>query len=173
MRTKSWIKIEAPLASAPIERPATSETPDRRLPILPRVFIPFPRHLEAPDLSYLHSRNALTLPTESLQIQLLKSYMKFVHGNMPLLDLEEFLSAVKYGYQNLDGQRGIGVERENANKKQISFLLFQAVMFAGVEYVSIGALREAGYKTREDAQRVFFSRVRVGLLACLNYTRCS
>jgi hypothetical protein len=136
------------------------------------VFIPFPRHLEAPDLLYLHSRDALTLPNEDLQIHLLKAYIEFVDGGMPLLDLEDFLSTVKYGYQNLDGQKGIGVERENANKKQISFLLFQAVMFAGVEYVSMGALREAGYETREDAQRVFFSRVRVGLLAPPNSTRC-
>lgn len=171
-RTKSWVQIQAPLASAPIKRSTFSETPDRRLPILPRVFMPFPRHLEAPDLSYLHSRDALTLPTELLQIELLKAYIDFVHRDMPLLDLEEFLSAVKYGHQSLDGQERIGIERENANSKQISFLLFQAVMFAGVEYVSIKTLREAGYGNREDAQRVFFSRVRVSFLfSCIqNYT---
>jgi hypothetical protein len=171
MRTKSWIQIQTPLASAPVKRSGIPETPDRRLPILPRVFTPFPQHLEVPDLSYLHSRDALTLPNEDLQIQLLKAYIEFVHGGMPLLDLEEFLSTVKYGYQNLDGQKGVGVERETANRKQISFLLFQAVMFAGIEYVSMGALREAGYETREDAQRVFFSRVRVGPLALPDPTR--
>ena len=163
LRTKSWIQIQSPLASAPINISPTTETPDRRLPVLPRVFTPFPRHLEVPDLSYLHSRDALTLPKEELQIELLKAYIEFVHRSMPLLDLEEFLSAVKYGYEGLEGEEGVGVERENANRKQISFLLFQAVMFAGVEYVPLKSLKEAGYKSREDAQRAFFSRVRVSL----------
>jgi hypothetical protein len=80
---------------------------------------------------------------------------------MPILDLEEFLSAVKYGSASLDGQRGTGIERENALKKQVPFLLFQAVMFAAVGYVSMSALRSAGYHSRENAKWVFFSRVRV------------
>jgi len=169
LRTKSWIQIKAPLASAPIHRSAIPETPDRRLPILPKVFMPFPRHLETSDLTYLHSRDALTLPNEDIQVQLLESYIQFVHSSMPLLDLEEFLSAVKYGYQGLDDQNGIGIECEKANKKQIDFLLFQAVMFAGVEYVPMKALRAAGYGNREDAQRVFFSRVRVSFCCPSNF----
>jgi hypothetical protein len=106
LRTKSWVQIQSPLASAPVNISLTTETPDRRLPVLPRVFIPFPRHLQVPDLSYLHSRDALTLPKEGLQIELLKAYIEFVHGSMPLLDLEEFLSAVKYGYEGLEGEGG-------------------------------------------------------------------
>jgi len=80
---------------------------------------------------------------------------------MPILDLEEFLSAVKYGSASLDGQRGRGIERENALKRQVPFLLFQAVMFAAVGYVSMSALRNAGYHSRESAKRIFFNRVRV------------
>jgi hypothetical protein len=155
-RTKSWIQIQSPLASAP-----TVKSPSAPIPTPPRVFTPFPRHLGSADLAYLHSRDALTLPCESLQIALLKSYIEFVHPSLPILDLEEFLSAVKYGYSVQDGQRGRGVERENAAKKQIPFLLFQAVMFAGVGYVGMDILRSAGYHNRETAQRVFFSRVRV------------
>jgi hypothetical protein len=157
-RTKSWIQISSPLASAPV-----SKLGDAQLQILPRVFMPFPRHLNATDLSYLHSRDALTLPSESLQIEILKAYVEYVNGSMPLLDLEEFLSSVKYGCEGLDGQKGRGIERENAGEKHISFLLFQAVMFAGVGYVSLKQLREAGYKSRESAKRAFFSRVRVCL----------
>lgn len=155
-RTQSWIQIQLPLASAPAPRHSDSPVPQ-----LPRVFTPFPRHLGAADLLYLHSRDALTVPSETLQIELLKAYVEFVHGSMPILDLEEFLSAVRYGSETLDGQRGRGIERENALKKQIPFLLFQAVMFAGVGYVSMSALRAAGYENRETAKRTFFSRVRV------------
>ena len=46
-------------------------------------------------------------------------------------------------------------------KKQIPFLLFQAVMLAGVGVVSLRVLREEGYLDRERAQRVFVNRVRV------------
>jgi hypothetical protein len=84
-----------------------------------------------------------------------------VHPNIPLLDLEEFLSAVKYGHEAFDGQQGRGVERENALKKQIPLLLFQAVMFAGVSFVPLRSLKDAGYATRDVAKRVFFSRVRL------------
>jgi len=149
-RTKSWIQIQSPLASAPAPH----------IP-LPRVFTSFPRHLDAADIAYLTSRDALTLPPEPAQIELLKAYIEFIHPIMPILDLEEFLSAVKYGHANHDGQQGRGIEREIASKKQIPLLLFQAVMFAGVGVVSMKVLKEAGYASRESAERIFFSRARV------------
>jgi hypothetical protein len=104
-----------------------------------------------------------------MQIELLKAYIEFVHGSMPLLDLEQFLSAVKYGCEGLDGQKGKRIEREIAERKEISFLLFQAVMFAAVGFVSMRVLREAGYSSRESAKRIFFSRVRVCLTLILPY----
>jgi hypothetical protein len=156
-RTKSWIQIQAPLASAP---PGASSQAEIKLPPL---FSPFPRHLDSHDLSYLHSRDALTLPSETLQIALLKAYISFIHPTTPILDLEEFLSAVKYGQLGLDGERGKCIEREMDGRKQIPFLLFQAVMLAGVGVVALRVLREEGYLDRERAQRVFFNRVRVEL----------
>jgi len=161
-RTKSWIQIQSPLASVPKQ---ASSAPNS----LPRVFVPFPRHLGSADISYLHSRDALNLPPEPLQVEILKAYVEYVHPTMPLLDLEEFLSSVKYGYQSFDGQRGRGIERENALKKQISLLLFQAVMFAGVSYVPLRSLKDAGYQTREEAKRIFFSRVRL----CYDFDTCT
>jgi hypothetical protein len=123
---------------------------------LPRVFTSFPRHLTTADISYLQARDALTIPSEPLQIALLKADVEFVNPTMPLLDLEEFLSAVKYG------TAGPGsIARENAGKKQISLLLFQAVMFAGAGFVSLKILREEGFQTRETAKGVLFSRARV------------
>lgn len=155
-RTKSWIQIVSPLASAPIIQNSSSD-----IPRIPAIFAPFPRHLDAHDLTYLYSRGALTLPTEPLQIALLKAYVEFVHPNSPLLDLEDFLSMVKYGITCAGGEKGNGSVRENAGKKQISFLLFQAVMFAAVEFVALHILKEAGYKSREGAKTAFFARVRV------------
>lgn len=155
-RTKSWIQISSPLASAPV-----SQTSLSGIPKLPKIFAPFPRHLDTHDLTYLHSRGALILPTEPLQIALLKAYVEFVHPNFPLLDLEEFLSIVKYGFAGLEDEKGKGVERESAGKKHISFLLFQAVMFAAVEFVGLKSLKEAGYKSKRGAKVALFARVRV------------
>jgi hypothetical protein len=157
-RTKSWIQIQAPLASAP--PPAASSQAEIKLSPL---FTPFPRHLDSHDLSYLLSRDALAVPSETLQKALLKAYISFIHPTTPILDLEEFLSAVKYGQLGLDGERGKCIEREMDGRKQIPFLLFQAVMLAGVGVVSLRVLREEGYLNRERAQRVFFNRVRVEL----------
>jgi len=160
-RTKSWIQIQSPLASVPLGSSGSNS--------LPRVFVPLPRHLGSPDISYLRSRDALNLPSESLQVELLKAYVEYVHPTMPVLDLEEFLSSVKYGYESFDGQRGRGIERENAMKKQISLLLFQAVMFAAVSYVPLRSLKDAGYGSREAAKCVFFSRARL----CYDFDTCT
>jgi len=172
-RTWSWIQITTPLASAPTSAslPSAASTPglshQRRTPTPPlsNIFTPFPPRLMSADLAYLQLRDALTLPPEELQVELLKAYVEFVNRSMPLLDLEEFLSIVKYGYNNPDTwQPGIGMLRPNGYKgKQISLLLFQSVMFAAVEFVDLKFLRDAGYGTRESAQRAFFSRARVSL----------
>jgi hypothetical protein len=158
-RTKSWIQIQAPLASAPPPAAASSQAEIK----LPPLFAPFPHHLDSHDLSYLHSRDALTLPSENLQIALLKAYISFIHPMTPILDLEEFLSAVKYGQLGLDDEKGKCIEREMDGRKQIPFLLFQAVMLAGVGVVSLRDLKEEGYLDRERAGRVFFNRARVCL----------
>jgi hypothetical protein len=150
--TKSWIQISSPLVSAQVLRTSSQ---------LPTIFAPFPRQLDAYGLTYLHSRDALTLPPEPLQIALLKAYVEFVHPTLPLLDLEEFLSVVKYGLAGSEGEKGKDIERENMGKNQIPLLLFQAVMFAGLEFVSLKILRQAGYKTWESAKQAFFGRARV------------
>jgi hypothetical protein len=155
-RIKTSIPSGSSLASTAI--PGTSSS---QLLILPSIFAPFPRHLDTLDLAYLNSRDALTLPSEPLQIALLKAYIEFVHPTFPILDLEDFLSVVKYGFKGLEGEKGKGLERESARKIQVPFLLFQAIMFAGVEFVSMGALKAAGYKTRDSAKKTFFARIRV------------
>ena len=159
-RTKAWIQVQSPLASAPKETSSST---------LPRIFVPFPRHLSATDITYLRFRDALTLPSESLQVELLKVYVEYVHPSIPLLDLEEFLSSVKYGYDALDGQRGRGNEREYALKRQTPLLLFQAVMFAGVAFAPLKSLKDAGYQSREDAKQIFFARVRL----CYDFDTCT
>lgn len=96
-----------------------------------------------------------------------------MHPEMPIVDLEDFLSAVKYEFGGSEVQQDKCLERETANKKQIPFLLFQAVMFAGVRYVSMAALKEAGFGSREAARRALFSRVRVCLTPVAESRHCA
>lgn len=164
IRTRSWIQIQSPLASSPVPATHAMKAPDQRIPVLPKIFAPFPKSLDSADLMYLHTRDALTLPSETLQIALLKSYVDHVHWNMPILDLEDFLCTVKYGCE------GSSTGKSSDDQNQITFLLFQAVMFAGVEYVGMKALREAGWHKREEARRALFGRVKV-ISICPEFAR--
>jgi len=169
---RSSIKVPLPLASS--SSSASNSVPNSNLPLeskisittapaLPQIFTPFPKHLHEADLAYLAARGAFILPSEKLQVLLLKSYMSFVHPNFPILELEEFLEVVNVGVTGSKSGNKKGIEggNEASTKQQVPLLLFQAVMFASMEYVGMKALREAGFKTREAAQRVFFARVRV------------
>lgn len=130
-------------------------------PHLPRAFTAFPSNLSFSDISYLHSHDAFTLPSAAMQSELLKAYADFVHSQMPILDLEELLLLIKHMDDRPVEQRTDSDGFENSSRKQISFLLFQAVMYAGLGYLSTKALREAGFRSRSSAQTIFFNRVTV------------
>jgi hypothetical protein len=65
---------------------------------------------------------------------------------MPLMELHDFLRVVN--------------DRSGAEGK-VSLFLYHAVMFAATAFVEEGLLKEAGYDSRRDARRAFFSRTRV------------
>lgn len=83
---------------------------------LPAFVKPTPLRIPAEDIEYLTARGALTLPSEPLRSELLKSHFNFVHPFMPLLNRAEFLDIVTC---------------EDGSKGKVSLLLFQAVMFTG------------------------------------------
>lgn len=113
---------------------------------LPGFIKPLPARIGADDVEYLEKKGALTVPPIALRNALLQSYVEYVHGYMPLLDLNDFLSAV----QRSDGMTG-----------HVSLLLFQAVMFAGAAFVDFEHLRAAGFQTRKAARKAFFQKARV------------
>jgi len=113
---------------------------------LPHYFKPLPSRITPDDVEYLDKKGALLIPGNILRNELLRAYVEYVHGYMPLLDLHEFLSAL---------------ERNDGSTKPISLLLFQAVMFAGTAFVDMKHLRHAGYTTRKEARKAFFLKARV------------
>ena len=113
---------------------------------LPHYFKPLPSRITPDDIEYLDKKGSLSIPGTVLRNELLRAYIEYVHGYMPLLDLSEFLGAL---------------ERHDGSTKPISLLLFQAVMFAGTAFIDIKHLRHAGFATRKEARKTFFLKARV------------
>jgi hypothetical protein len=128
-----------PLLKCAIEQP--SEWP---------LFIkPIPERISSEDRYYLLQKQVLTLPHMRLQNGLLKAFVEYVHPYMPLLELHEFLKVVN----DRTGSAG-----------KVSLFLYHAVMFSATAFVDESLLKEAGYESRRDARRAFFSRTRVSVL---------
>lgn len=104
-----------------------------------------PNRLDLGDLEYLENKGALCLPTAQFRKELLRSYILWVHPQVPVLDLETFLRTIAVN----DGDRSI------------SLLLFHAVMFAASAFVDISHIHNEGYTSRKAARDVLFRRVKV------------
>lgn len=72
--------------------------------------------------------------------------MDFVHPYTPILDVGDFFAKMNRG---------------DASLGRISFLVFQAMMFAGSAYVPLELLKRAGFASRKEARSQLYQRVRV------------
>lgn len=107
---------------------------------------PLPDRILPEDRQFLMQKGVFNLPSLTLQNALLAAYVEFVHPYMPLLELNEFLRVLN--------------DRSGASGK-LSLFLYHAVMFAATAFVNEALLKEAGYASRRDARRAFFSKTRV------------
>jgi hypothetical protein len=145
----SFLTIPSPRGDvAPVQtRPLAPLTPTPILKLnLPGYFKPLSQRATSADIDYLFKKGALALPDIPLRNALLQSYIEYIHPYMPLLELHEFLHIIDEG----TGKSG-----------RISFLVFQAVMFASATFVNMDYLVSAGYTSRRSARQAFFGRVRV------------
>lgn len=117
------------------------------------VFKAFPSHVRGGKIAYLQGRNALSVPPRDLRVELTRAFAQYGHWRIPVLDLKDAQDTLR---ATLAGDT-LG-ETEG-----MSFLLFQAIMFAGVSFVDIHHLNQAGYRNREEAQRSLLNRVKVRL----------
>lgn len=99
---------------------------------------------DADDIHFLQKKGAFIIPAPELRNELLRCYVHFVHPYLPVVDLDELLSAIERNQPDLT----------------VSLLLFQAVIFASCAFVDMGHLRNNGYDDRRAARRAFFLRVR-------------
>jgi hypothetical protein len=112
----------------------------------PAFIRPIPDRILSEDRQYLARKQVFTLPPLRLQNALLAAYVEYVHPYMPLMELHDFLRVVG--------------DRSGASGK-ISLFLYHAVMFSATAFVDESLLRDAGYDSRREARRAFFSRTRV------------
>ena len=109
---------------------------------------PMPERILSEDRRYLVQKQVFTLPPLRLQNALLAAYIEYVHPYMPLLELHDLLRVIN--------------DRSGASGK-LSLFLYHAVMFSATAFVDESLLRDAGYDSRRDARRSFFSRTRVSV----------
>ncbi|KIN03242.1 hypothetical protein OIDMADRAFT_64116, partial [Oidiodendron maius Zn] len=113
---------------------------------VPSYFYSVPKRIGEKDLEYLRKEGVFSLPGTRLRNQLLKAYIDYVHGYIPVLGLNDFLSII---------------HSEDTGGKKLSLLLFNAVMFAGSTCIKLKCLQEAGFATRKQARRHFWQKTRL------------
>ncbi|KAK5705982.1 hypothetical protein LTR17_021193 [Elasticomyces elasticus] len=113
---------------------------------LPAFIAPLSTHvLQSEDIQYLVQKGALLIPEPDLRLEILRGYMFSIQPFLPVLDAQQFISAV---FNN--GEQG-----------KVSLLLFQAVMFAGLHSLQPPIIHRLGFETTKQAREVFFNRVRL------------
>lgn len=135
----------------PIQNPAALTSPFfppftlQNEVVLPKFTLSIPNRILAEDIDFLQKKGAFLIPEPNVRNELLRCYVQYVHPYLPLLDLEEFLTAIS----------------KNDGSSTVSLLLFQAVMFAASAYIDMRYLTAQGYDSRKAARKAFFSRVKL------------
>jgi hypothetical protein len=93
-------------------------------PELPPFFRLIPTWVDKVDIDYMAQKGAFNLLDKQLLNSLLKAYVNCVHPFMPMIDIHMLLEAVCWGRSD----------------RQVSLLVFQAVLFSAAAYVDLASL---------------------------------
>lgn len=121
---------------------------------LPEFIKPLPSTLSTDDLHYLRLKGALDIPSDVFRQALVRSYIRYVHPFMSLVDTSSF-----FGY-------------DHPQRPKIGILFFQAAMFAAVTFVDVKEIKKAGFASRRVARKIFYQRTKVSIpdYLCANVT---
>lgn len=129
-----------PTSSAPVQVPST-----RTGVQLPRYIRALPHEFGQDDIEFLSKKGVFTLPNDELRTELLRSYARYVHYSLPLLDIENFVALI-----------------EENGPNQISLMLFHAVIFAAAAFIDFPLLQAQGYESIKSARKHLFQKAKVG-----------
>ncbi|KAJ5515020.1 hypothetical protein N7463_004572 [Penicillium fimorum] len=113
---------------------------------LPEYASPMSPWITSADYHALYEQGAFEVPGARSRAGILNGYFQFVHPELPILSQEDFLMVLDQSY---GGSRGI------------SFLLFQAVIFAATAFQPADSLALDGFNNRREARKTRFERVRL------------
>lgn len=133
------------MTSEPGTNPSNQYQSPARKTLLPSFITPLSTRIASDDLEFLARKGALTVPEPDLCLDVLRGYLFSIHPFMPMLDFRAFISAILNDQQD----------------STISLLLFQAVMFAGVNSLPLELINRLGFKSVKQARKVYFARVKL------------
>ncbi|VUC28830.1 unnamed protein product, partial [Clonostachys rosea] len=113
---------------------------------LPWFIRPLHRGINADDMAFLLSKGALSLPSQALQLALVRAYADSIYPHLPVIDLSHFLECIT---------------ATDYVAPRVSLLLYQAILAAGTACVKLGDLKDAGFQTRKSARRIFLDKVKL------------
>ncbi|KAJ5360471.1 hypothetical protein N7517_009662 [Penicillium concentricum] len=113
---------------------------------LPEYASPMSPSITSADCHALNEQGAFNVPGPRIRAGILNGYFQFVHPELPILSPEDFLMVLDKGYS---GSRGI------------SFLLFQAVIFAATAFQTADSLALEGFNDRREARQERFERIKL------------
>ncbi|CAH0048081.1 unnamed protein product [Clonostachys solani] len=116
---------------------------------LPWFIRPLHRGINTDDLGFLLSKGAVSLPSQALQLALVRAYVDSIYPHIPVIDLSHFLECIT---------------ATDHVAPRVSLLLYQSILAAGTACVKIEDLKEAGFQTRKSARKIFLEKVKVSLL---------
>lgn len=100
---------------------------------------------DSENVGFLASRGALAIPEAGVRDELIGAFVLYVHPYMPVLDLQDFFHSI----------------RQTENSNPFSLILLQAILFAGCAFVDMPLLEIMGFRTRRDARKAFYIKVKV------------
>ncbi|KAL6250738.1 hypothetical protein RBB50_003041 [Rhinocladiella similis] len=100
-----------------------------------------PSHLTAADLTYLHSKGALTAPTTECLDALIQAFIEKFYPLCSIVDRSEFM--------------------RQHHSRSLPWILLQSACLIGATYSDASILKNAGFKSRQAARRFFYDKAKV------------
>ena len=138
------------LGPSPPESPEPAEpleTSDRDIAALFPAYISTPpSSIDEKSIELADNNDGASLFSRAFRAELLKSYILWVHPQVPMLDLQSFLGTIA---------------EHGDSQGKVSLLLLHAVMLAALTFVDLTHIHREGYASRKDAQDSLYQKIKV------------